>query len=270
MVAKAEALARKFNTSVRDPLILESYRHGAGVYVTINETDGKGRKKENIVRIRAVWQEDDENFSGDFPIPPTLVVESSKGHFHRYWFLADHWPTDEQGCLDFEGVMVRMISDYGSDKNVKDISRVLRVPGFLNRKPTKETAREDAVRIHAVDLQLRRYTRAEILAAFPPIARTKKPTISERAAAKVTPRNFDPSEIERARDALRCINADDREVWCRIGMALRSEFGEAGRPAWDEWSRTSSKYDERDQDHKWRSFNGSGIGIGTLYPMPDR
>src|SRR5262245_58099491 len=32
---------------------------GAGVFVTINETDLKGRRIENIKRIRAVWCEDD-------------------------------------------------------------------------------------------------------------------------------------------------------------------------------------------------------------------
>jgi hypothetical protein len=61
---------------------------GAGIFVTANETDGKGRKSENIKRIRAVWQEDDAGFDGPFPLEPSMVVETSPGRFHRYWLVA--------------------------------------------------------------------------------------------------------------------------------------------------------------------------------------
>jgi len=121
------------DTSDRNEVI-HLYALGAGVFVTINETDLTGRKSENIKRIRAVWQEDDEGHGGPFPLPPSLVVESSPGHFHRYWLTADDWPADEQGRADFAAVMERMVASYGSDKNAKDISRVLRLPGFLHRK----------------------------------------------------------------------------------------------------------------------------------------
>src|SRR5262245_4889962 len=30
---------------------------GAGIFVTVNETDGAGRKSANIQRVRAIWQE---------------------------------------------------------------------------------------------------------------------------------------------------------------------------------------------------------------------
>src|SRR5262249_25146238 len=104
---------------------------GAGVYVTVNETDLTGRKSENIRRVRVVWQEADEGHGGPFPLDPSLVIESSPGHFHRYWLVSDIWPADEQGRADFAAVMERMVESYGSDKNAKDICRVLRVPGFL-------------------------------------------------------------------------------------------------------------------------------------------
>jgi hypothetical protein len=113
--------------------LLEMHACGAGVYVSVNATDGKGRKSENIKRIRAVWQEDDKGHGGPFPLDPSLVIESSPNHFHRYW-LVDNWPADEQGRADFANVMERMVASYGSDKNAKDISRVLRLPGFLHRK----------------------------------------------------------------------------------------------------------------------------------------
>ena len=121
---------------------------------------GAGRKGKNITNIRAVWQEDDDGVAVDFPIEPSLVVESSPGRFHRYWLLAEPWPADERGRADHAEVMERMIETYGSDPNAKDLSRVLRVPGFLNRK------HGDPHQVRIVSSPGWRYSRAEILAAL--------------------------------------------------------------------------------------------------------
>jgi len=243
------SLAR--STSNRDE-VLQLYMRGAGVYVTINETDLTGRTRENIKRIRAVWQEDDEGHGGPFPREPSVVVESSPGHFHRYWFVSDHWPADEQGRADFAAVMERMVASYGSDKNAKDISRVLRLPGFLHRK---DPTQPHMVRI--VEDSGRRYTREEIMRAFPPVEREKP-----------QPREWHASDCdeERIADALRAIPADDREIWLQVGMALRDELGDGGRSIWDNWSATCpDKFKDRDQDKTWRSFRRNGISIGTLF-----
>ena len=40
--------------------MLSLHDRGAGVYFTVNRTDGAGRKGKNITNIRAVWQEDDD------------------------------------------------------------------------------------------------------------------------------------------------------------------------------------------------------------------
>jgi len=37
---------------------------GFSISVAVNDTDGKSRKGENVTRIRAVWQEDDDGYSG--------------------------------------------------------------------------------------------------------------------------------------------------------------------------------------------------------------
>src|SRR5215831_8230963 len=165
-VAADPSLARVTSDRVE---VLQLYGRGAGVYVCINQTDLAGRKRSNIKRIRSVWQEDDASHGGPFPIEPSLVVESSPGKFHRYWLVADDWPADEKGRADFAGVMERMVESYGSDNNAKDTSRVLRLPGFLHRK---DPTRAHMVRI--VESGGRRYTREEIIRAFPPIEREKR------------------------------------------------------------------------------------------------
>ena len=235
---------------------------GAGIYFTVNRTDGAGRKGRNITNIRAVWQEDDDGVAVDFPIEPSLVVESSPGRFHRYWLLAEPWPADEHGRADHAAVMERMIESYGSDPNAKDLSRVLRVPGFLNRK------HGDPHQVRIVSSSGWRYSRAEILAAFPPVERsqqTKAKTKTNGAAPHSEP-GRDDGEDRRIHDALFSIDASERHVWLTIGMAIEAHYGDAGRSLWDEWSLTAKdKYDERDQDRTWRSFKGSGVGIGTLF-----
>jgi len=96
-------------------------------------------------------------------------VETSPGRYHRYWLVAGDWPADEQGRRDFAGVMACMVANYGSDKGAKDISRVLRLPGFQHRK---NPAEPHIVRI--VGGGRWRYPRARILAAFPAPERTTK------------------------------------------------------------------------------------------------
>lgn len=65
--------------------------------------------------------------------------------------------------------------------------------------------------------------------------------------------------------ALGFIPADDRDTWTRVGMAIRSELGVGGFQLWDDWSRTSDRYQEQAARDVWKSFNGSGVGIGTLF-----
>ncbi len=55
------------------------------------------------------------------------------------------------------------------------------------------------------------------------------------------------------RSALASMRSDDRDLWIRIGMALR-EIGEPGRALWIEWSQTSEKYDPKDAARVWNSF----------------
>ncbi len=52
-------------------------RRGAGIFVTVNVTDGKGRKLENMLRPRALFQEADRPNTPVPPLDPHIEVESS-------------------------------------------------------------------------------------------------------------------------------------------------------------------------------------------------
>ena len=71
-------------------------------------------------------------------------------------------------------------------------------------------------------------------------------------------------------DALRCIDAHDRDVWIRCGMAIKSGFGDPGYAMWEDWSRSSDSFSERAAEVAWRSFTDGAVGIGTLFYLARR
>jgi len=73
--------------------------------------------------------------------------------------------------------------------------------------------------------------------------------------------------LDDARTALEHLDSSDRDLWVKLGMALRSEFGDAAYDIWLAWSQRADNFNERAARDSWRSFNGGGIGIGTLIKL---
>lgn len=130
---KTSSLIRQFHGSLEqhasDLTVLNE--RGAGVFVTINETNGKGRKKADITRIRALFVDLDGSPLG--PVQnaanePHILVESSPGHYHAYWRVND---CSVDQC---EPALKHLIEKFDADKSCCDRSRVLRLPGFYHRK----------------------------------------------------------------------------------------------------------------------------------------
>jgi hypothetical protein len=97
----------------------------AGVFLTINETDGMGRTANNIIRVRAVFADLD-----GAPVEPVreyhphMLIESSPGKYHAYWLTHD---TLLEG---FTQLQESIAEKFNSDPKVKDLPRVMRVPGY--------------------------------------------------------------------------------------------------------------------------------------------
>jgi hypothetical protein len=120
-----------------DTLISLNQR-GSGIFVMINEGDGitavgahSCRTASNVKRVRAHFVDLD-----GAPLQPVLcagihpdiVVQSSEGRWHAYW-LVDGCPLE-----DFRRVQEALNQKFDADPSVKDLPRVLRVPGFFNHK----------------------------------------------------------------------------------------------------------------------------------------
>ena len=113
-------------------------RRGAGIFVTINQTDGKGRAANNVKRIRALFIDLDGTPLPDaFHVRPHVVVESSPGKWHCYWLVTNC--TREQ----FTALQRRLVRHYNSDPKIIDPSRVMRLPGFVHQKVDKDGHRHE-------------------------------------------------------------------------------------------------------------------------------
>jgi putative DNA primase/helicase len=67
---------------------------------------------------------------------------------------------------------------------------------------------------------------------------------------------------DRIREALGFIPADDRDTWVKMGMAIKSEVGDAGFDLWDGWSQQADTYNSRDARDVWKSIRRQWQGDG--------
>ncbi len=234
-------------------------QRGAGIFVTVNVTDGKGRKLENIVRARAVFQEADHPNTPPPSLDPHVEVESSPGKFHRYWLINKATAPTFDAWAE---VMERMVTDFGSDPNARDYARILRVPGFYHQKNPRNP---HMVRMTSCT-QTPPYTWDEITAVIKPLARKevdRSAVLAQQGRGIQTPLQL--------RSALFAINPDCEYLdWIRIGMALHNVTGGSGEgfALWDEWSATGSSYRDGETEYKWASFGdykNTPVMLGTVF-----
>lgn len=171
-----------------------------GVFVSVNETDGNGVGKSNIKRIRTVFADFDAGWPADLPLEPSIVVQTSPTKFQAYWLIAD-----EMTRPQFDGVLSTLIARHGSDKGAKDISRVLRVPGFFHHK-------RDPFLVKLTGGNGRRYTAAEIVAAY------GVPTVSGPAKAATTKPPKEPSKHNTASVSIDAPETVDRAIRYLAGV----------------------------------------------------
>lgn len=111
---------------------------GANIYVAANplRTGSRKRTKESIASIRHVYLDIDED--GDTrlaalrtseAVPPAFaILSTSPGKYQVFWRVEG---------FDFEQqelTLKRLAIAFGGDPACTDCNRVLRIPGFLNRK----------------------------------------------------------------------------------------------------------------------------------------
>ena len=84
--------------------------------------------------------------------PVSLMVETSPGKFHCYWF------THGMDLGRFTPLQKEFAAVLGSDPSINDLPRIMRVPGFVHRK---EESPPFLSRIHYVAELVGRHRRAD-------------------------------------------------------------------------------------------------------------
>lgn len=111
---------------------------GGEIFVSMNpiKTDSFDRKKEDVFAVRHVYVDLDydgvkslQRIREDSRIPtPSYVLNTSQGKYQVIWRVKDF------DIASAEKLMKTMVAEYGADPATTDITRVLRIPGFLNYK----------------------------------------------------------------------------------------------------------------------------------------
>jgi AAA domain/Primase C terminal 2 (PriCT-2) len=118
--------------------MLNTPQQGAGVFVTINETDFRGRRNENIICARALFVDADNEEQAKRCVETfekcgvvlSMAVKSGRGW--HFYFCATI-PRDQ-----FTALQKSLIAKVGTDPAINDLPRVMRLPGTLHLKdPTK-------------------------------------------------------------------------------------------------------------------------------------
>ena len=185
-------------------------RRGACVAVTMNETDLRGTRRDNIVRVRAVALDLDDGPlepAKDCPLKPHIIVESSPGRHHVYWLVAGG---EGPVISEFEDVQRAVAKRFDGDTAVAKLTHRARLPGFLHNK-----AEPFCVRIKQ-RLPHKAHSWDEVLAEFPPEAKPHKPA----GSAVVLPKGDHVAAAQALIDARFCRDGQ------RAMVAHRSDYYE--------------------------------------------
>ena len=112
--------------------------HGANIYFSVNSffPDSKKRTKNAIAEPRALYLDLDED--GDRKLdairasakvpPPSVVIRTSPSKYQILWRVRGFSIPEQEATLK------TLASAFGGDRACTDCARVLRLPGFFNRK----------------------------------------------------------------------------------------------------------------------------------------
>lgn len=145
------------------------------VYYVVNQG---GQTKDEIVQITAFFIEyDDLSLEEQYakvmalPIPPNIIVKT-RSSLHCYW-LAVEATTIEQ----WEAVQRTFIVSANSDPTIKDLPRVMRVPGFDHTTFDFETGQVSRVSVTVLKFDVGERLTAEQMLAM--LAQSGQPAVSK-------------------------------------------------------------------------------------------
>jgi Protein of unknown function (DUF3987)/Primase C terminal 2 (PriCT-2) len=277
---------------------LNTPERGVGVFVTINETDFKGRRSENIVRPRALFADADSKEQITRCMEaieacgarPSMIVKSGRGlHFY---YVCPHIPRDQ-----FSTLQRSLIDKLGTDPAVKDLSRVMRLPGTLHlkdltkprlvklygtNKPPQRWAFSDLVATLGLSLTGAAPDRAQCLPdTFTPEAREHVRKLFGHLPDESLSEGLE-TNIEEIRSAVSAIPSSaisTEPEWVKFARGLAHQAAVYSKQAEELWeildtaSRRAPGYNEADNRKRWERYISEAfdrekpITIATVFDL---
>lgn len=244
------------------PTFINLNKKGNAIFMMPNLSDGKGTKDENITKVNAFFLDYDgdkwkhislDKLLSKFTLKPHVVVKTSEGHYHVYW-LARNCKLNK-----FKDVQKALADKYGGDPKVSNLARFMRVPGTFNHK---DPDRPFLVTLEHCDKSIPSYSASELVDGLD-LKLVQQPKAVESSVASAanqhpTSRSDAGITTDDAIQYLKLIEPNDREIWIKVAMALKSLFGDAGLGLFLPWSAQSNKYDENEATRQWQSISAIG------------
>ena len=160
---------RKMLMQAGGEIELKKFNHLRGVYFAPN---AGGNSDTDINRFNAIFVEKDDLtieeqhiLLDNCPLPTSIRVETKKS-VHAYWLLKGNCTADE-----WRNTQIRLIAYFGSDKSIKNPSRVMRLPFFMHLTYNEQaTGNFDCKPVKLVQFNPEiRYSITELKQAFPAV-----------------------------------------------------------------------------------------------------
>lgn len=179
------------------PNVMEKNAQGYGCYIGVavrgrkyepeqRISDKTGRpylhyqrgKAIDATYITALWVDIDEPGEAGYTraigalVPPSIVVATGGG-YHAYWLLTEPLPIDDYNRDKVKQTLKGMAIAAGSDPKVAELARILRLPGTVNTKPSRNGAR-----CEVLDFFPAYYHYEQFETAYAKLARPAEPVIT--------------------------------------------------------------------------------------------
>lgn len=257
----SRTIMRKIDKQLRNEIV-NSNMDGMNVAVMVNQSDGQGHKKENVLAITKVWIDSDEAGKvtlkqlKELTLPPHFIVRTSTGRLHAYWKI--------KGCSvnQFSAIQKNLAAHFGSDPSVNDACRMMRLPGTINWNHTPPFLTkilyysDECQPVSLISLTKKLGLKLGI---------TTSKSLDENVSNTA---NLLTAELEkRILDALALIPSDARQDWLMVGMSIHSVApDQRGYEIWTGWAKSSHNFNEADQKSTWAGFGStSGRTIASLF-----
>ena len=158
----------------RTPDAAEAYARtldgDADVYFSAATRLRESGSKADVQELPGLWADCDTAEAvaalEQFPLKPSLIVETSPGRAHAYWLFNEPLLIENDGTIaQVESVLKGIADRLNSDRSVAEVARIMRVPGSYNlkRHSRGRVLQEDGPRYELsdfVDLGIMRDSRA--------------------------------------------------------------------------------------------------------------